>query len=179
MTEPSTSPHPERVRHWHARAWASRAPRALRPWLTDEGSLTRLLQRASNGQFSVRVLSQRYDRPSASEAIALGLPPRQRALVREVQLCGHGEPWVFARTLIPVTTLRGRQRTLKLIGSRPLGALLFSDPAMRRDPLQITALTTAAGQRLWARRSVFYLADKPLLVCEVFLTPPGVPDYPG
>lgn len=179
MTEPRFTLHPERASHWHSLKHPLQAPRPLRRWLTDSGSLTRLLQRASHGHFSVRVLSQRYGQPSPAEALALGLRARQRALIREVLLCGYGEPWVFARTLIPVTTLRGRQRTLKLIGDRPLGALLFRDPQMQREPLQITALRNATGTDFWARRSVFHLAGKPLLVCEVFLTPPGTLQYPG
>ena len=179
MTEPPLTLHPERIRHWRRLKHPLRAPRALRPWLTDTGSLTRLLQRVSKGHFSVRVLSQRYGQPSSAEASALGLRARQRALIREVLLCGHGEPWVFARTLIPVTSLNGRQRALKQIGNRPLGALLFRDPQMQREPLQIASLPNSAGEDFWARRSVFHLAGKPLLVCEVFLTPPGTLQYPG
>lgn len=179
MTQAFISPHPERIRHWRTLERPLQPPRALRPWLTDQGSLTRLLQKASGGDFSVRVLTQRIGCPSAAEAQALGLRPRQRALIREVLLCGHGEPWVFARTLIPIRTLCGRQRALRHIGARPLGALLFRAPDMRRDPLQIASLTGAQGEPLWARRSIFRLADKPLLVCEVFLTPPGTLKYPG
>lgn len=141
----------------------------LRRWLTDEGSLTRLLKRAGGGRFSVRVLYQGYGRPGPGEASALNLPARQRVLIREVLLCGDDTPWVYARTVIPVTTLQGRHRTLKLIGSRSLGSLLFNDPGMRRDPLQIAKVNDDSKGQYWARRSVFRLDRKPLLVCEVFL----------
>lgn len=168
-------PQPENARHWRRLKHPIRAPRRLRRWLTDHGSLTRLLARASKGGFSVRVARQCFDRPSALEAAALGLKPRQQALIREVYLCGNGAPWVYARTVIPVSTLKGRHRTLKLIGTRSLGSLLFRDPGMRREPLQIARLSDG----LWARRSLFHLDDKPLLVCEVFL--PALEDiqYPA
>ncbi|GGC10005.1 chorismate pyruvate-lyase [Marinobacterium zhoushanense] len=169
MTIDTPLPRPERTLHWRTLAHPIQAPRHLRRWLTDEGSLTRLLKRASRGRFSVQVLRQEYGRPGAGETVALGLSARQSVLIREVLLCGAGEPWVYARTVIPATTLRGRHRTLKLIGSRPLGSLLFNDPAMRRDPLQIARVDNARGESLWARRSIFHLDDKPLLVCEVFL----------
>lgn len=162
-------PRPECSLHWRTLKHPTQAPRRLRRWLTDQGSLTRLLTRASHGRFSVRVLRQHYGRPGAGEASVLGLDARQAVLIREVLLCGGGEPWVFARTVIPARTLRGRHRTLKLIGSRSLGSLLFNDPGMRRDPLQIARVDDTRGNRLWARRSVFHLDDKPLLVCEVFL----------
>ena len=66
-----------------------------------------------------------------------------------------------------------------------LGAVLFADPCMRRGVLQISELSSehpmfaqATGRlkrkpkRIWGRRSVFYLGDKPLLVNEIFL--PGI-----
>ncbi|SEG83837.1 chorismate lyase [Marinobacterium lutimaris] len=158
-------PQPETARHWRQLKQPIWAPRHLRRWLTDHGSLTRLLKRASKGRFSVRVVRQGYHRPGPAEAAALRLRSRQQALIREVYLCGAGEPWVYARTVIPVTTLSGSHRTLKLIGSRSLGSLLFRDPSMQRQPLQIARL----NEGLWARRSVFHLERKPLLVCEVFL----------
>ncbi len=168
-------PQPENARHWRKLKQPTQAPRHLRHWLTDHGSLTRLLKRASKGHFSVSLVHQGFGRPGRSEASALRLRPRQQALIREVYLCGHGEPWVYARTVIPVSTLRGRHRTLKLIGSRSLGSLLFRDPGMRREPLQIGRLDDG----LWARRSVFHLDHKPLLVCEVFLEPLEHIQYPA
>lgn len=168
-------PQPEKARHWQQLKHPTRAPRHLRRWLTDEGSLTRLLKRASRGRFSVRLVHQGFGRPGPAEAAALRLKARQQALIREVYLCGAGEPWVYARTVIPVSTLTGRHRTLKLIGTRSLGSLLFRDPGMRRQPLQIARLNTG----LWARRSVFHLDRKPLLVCEVFLASLEHIQYPA
>lgn len=153
-------------------------PVELKRWLSDTGSLTRLLQRASQGRFSVRLRRLQWASPSASEARALGLASRQRALIREVELCGNGEPWVYARSVIPATTLSGRHRSLALLGARSLGSILFNDPGMRREPLQIARLAGAEGA-LWARRSVFHLDAKPLLVCEVFLPPMHGIHFPG
>ncbi|KEA62421.1 Chorismate--pyruvate lyase [Marinobacterium lacunae] len=172
-------PRPERTRHWRTLKHPTQAPRPLHRWLTDDSSLTRLLQRASQGRFSVRVLSQRYAHPGANEAVALGMGVRRTALIREVLLCGNGVPWVYARTVIPVDTLRGRHRTLKMIGSRSLGSLLFKDPGMQRDPLQIARVLDDSGHRYWARRSIFHLDRKPLLVCEVFLPPLLDVQYPA
>jgi len=147
------------------------APKPWRRWLTDRGSLTQHLIRASHGHFRVEVVQQGFAKPSLSEARALSISPRQRTLIREVQLIGDGTPWVFARTVIPVTTLTGRQRQLHHIGNRSLGTILFRDPTMRRGPLQISCLKDQLGQQMWARRSVFWLQNKPLLVAEVFLPP--------
>ena len=102
------------------------------------------------------------------------------ALVREVLLFGRGVPWVYARSVIPMQTLTGRLRKLRHLDSRPLGALLFSDPTMSREPLEwarisahssnsLTSKLPECDQPIWGRRSVFRLSAKPLLVCEMFL----------
>lgn len=145
------------------------APRRWRSWLTDSGSLTQRLIQQSQGEFRVEVVRQGWQRPTQSESCALGIRPRQFALIREVRLMGNNQPWVYARSVIPATTLTGRQRQLRMLGNRSLGTLLFSDPTMRRGPLQISQLRLADKSKVWARRSVFYLSEKPLLVCEVFL----------
>lgn len=158
---------------------------ALRRWLFDAGSLTRRVQRACPGRFEVRVERQDWGRPRLDECRALRLRLPRRALIREVHLLCDGQPWVFARTVLPLTTLRGRGQRLAHIGSRPLGAVLFADPHLRRGPVEVTRvlpgerLFTAAVQGLrrapaeiWGRRSVFWLDGKPLLVSEFFL--PGI-----
>jgi chorismate--pyruvate lyase len=158
----------------------SDAPIELRDWLLDSGSLTRRLQQASEGQLSVEVLSQSVRLPRLSERRALKLAPRKVALVREVLLFGRGVPWVYARSVIPMQTLTGRLRKLRHLDSRPLGALLFSDPTMSREPLEwaripadssraLTPKLPVYDQHIWGRRSVFKLSAKPLLVCEMFL----------
>ncbi len=145
------------------------APLCWRKWLLDPGSLTQRLVSASQGNFRVEVIRQGWYHPTRSEAKALGMRPRQLAVIREVQLIGNGQPWVFARSVIPATTLTGKQRELNFVGSRSLGSILFRDPTMRRGPLQISRLKIRDGDSAWARRSLFYLSDKPLLVSEVFL----------
>jgi len=145
------------------------APLQWRDWLMDSGSLTQRLVQLSGGNFRVEVLNQRWAIPTASERKALGMRSRQKALIREVQLIGNDQAWVYARSILPATTLTGRQRLLAQLGSRPLGQMLFQDPTMQRGPLQISQLRLHNGDTAWARRSVFTLADKPLLVCEVFL----------
>lgn len=151
------------------RPFEQAAPQAWRSWLTDSGSLTQRLVKLSQGNFRVEVVRQGWLRPTRSEAKVLGMKTRQFALVREVQLLGNDQPWVFARSIIPAKTLTGSHRQLRMLGNQSLGTLLFTDPTMRRGPLQISRLNTPDANEVWARRSIFYLANKPLLVSEVFL----------
>jgi chorismate--pyruvate lyase len=154
----------------------TRLPAQWQSWLTDRGSLTQHLILASDGDFQVKLLNLAWDYPTVDEARLLSIPTRQKALIRTVSLEGLGQSWVVARTVIPVTTLIGSERQLHGIGQRSLGSVLFKDRTMRRGPLQTAALKDQ-HRTLWARRSVFTLSKKPLLVAEVFLPPLEQVDY--
>lgn len=167
-----------------------RAPARYAAWLRDPSSLTQRVQAACSGRFHVAVLSQAWQAPSRSEARALHLRPGVRALVRQVCLMCDDTPWVYACTVIPRGTLTGAQRRLARLHTRPLGAVLFADPTMRRGRAEVARLmhgdclfaqaAAALSQppaEIWARRSLFFLRDKPLLVTEAFL--PAIPDAPA
>ncbi len=142
-----------------------------RHWLTLEGSLTRALQLRCRERFHVDILDEGFVLPTREEARTLGIPTRQTAWIREVQLCGDGQPWVMARTIIPRYTLRGPGRRLRHLGRKPLGAYLFSRPEWQRGPFQ-TGLcypSESASLPLVARRSRFYSGGAALLVGEYFL----------
>lgn len=175
--------------HWLAQPRVrGRIPQRLRRWLWDRDSLTaRLKAHCVSGGFSVRVLEQSWQRPMLEEARALGMAQGERALVREVYLLCDGVPWVFARTLIPVRSLKGAARRLRFLGNRPLGALLFGRPGIRRDAIEVARLTPehrlfarlAAGLQepptaVWGRRTRFFIDGRPLLVNEFFL--PRIPE---
>lgn len=168
----------------HFRFPRTALPAKLRPWLLETGSLTRRMQCVCPGRFAVRVLSQGWDKPQPSEMLALGMRAAGRAIVREVLLTCDGEPWVYARSVIPATTLRGHERRLNHLGSRSLGSYLFAQPSLRRErfdlvrigsgePGYVAATGAEKGPDIWGRRSVFYVHGRPLLVGEVFL--PALP----
>ena len=154
-------------------------PENLVPWLIDNGSLTRKLVALSKDQFEVEVLRQEVATPDAAEANALKITQKTSVMIREVVLKGRGRPWIFARSILPMMTMTGRLAGLRTLSNQPLGELLFQDPSMTREPLEMACLPArilsvpaalAAGDEpLWARRSVFFLDRKPLLVSEVFL----------
>lgn len=143
---------------------------AARYWLQVEGSLTRALQQQCRHRFHVEVCTEGFGVPSAEEARRLGLAARQRAWIREVRLCGDGQPWVLARTIIPQACLEGKGRRLRNLGNKPLGAYLFSSPDWLRGPLE-TGLcqTTRPQQPQLARRSLFHHGKDALMVGEYLL----------
>jgi chorismate lyase len=155
----------------------------LQTWLLDDGSLTAKLLKLSQGDFRVDVLRQVHARASRSEAHALGINPKQICLIREVILRGHNQPWVFARSVLPLSSLTGSLRHLRKQGTRPLGAFLFSQPHLKRSPIALALISRhhaylpenlVRDAQVWGRRSIFSIDNKPLLVSEVFL-----PSFPG
>ncbi|WP_444934504.1 chorismate--pyruvate lyase family protein [Microbulbifer sp. JTAC008] len=154
-------------------------PKNLVPWLTYSGSLTAALKQQSDGDFYVRVLYQGWQTPRPEECLVLGLHNGNRTLIREVLLYGCGQPWVYARSVLPERSLQGKSRNLRSLDTRPLGELLFSEPGIRRGEIALNLLQKSPGcadrelgekdSEVWGRRSVFWLRDKPLLVSEAFL----------
>jgi len=151
-------------------------------WLLDSSSLTRRLQQVCKGQLRVIPVRQHWHMPQLNEAQALGIRPRELCFIREVHLWCESRPWVYARTVIPVSTLTGNQRRLTRLGKKSLGAVLFADPGMQRSHIEIARLKVGQilfeaavlplaerPEEVWGRRSVFSLDKKPLLVSEIFL----------
>ena len=181
-------PQFKRIPHWIAVDYASilHIPDNTREWLLDSASLTMRIknhcQAGQMGNFSVKLVHQGMGIPSNDEVQRLKLNHRRYALIREVLLYCGATPVIFARTVIPIKTLSGPQRQLGHLGNRPLGEFLFAQPALQRDAMEVAVLKTGhqlhdiaahsldknIGQ-VWARRSIFRLRHKPLLVAEVFL----------
>ncbi len=141
-----------------------------RRWLQVEGSFTRALQQQCRRSFHVEVRHEGFATPTPEEVRRLAIPHRQCAWIREVSLCGDNQPWVLARTVIPLNCLEGEGRRLLHLGSRPLGAYLFTSPYWQRGPLE-TGLCrpVMSGQPELARRSLFSGHNSSLLVGEYLL----------
>ncbi len=175
--------HP-RAAYWHRpnAIIASKPGASVSSWLRDQGSLTRRLMNLYGNDFSVRLLSEQWVKPQIDEAQLLQIPPHQRVLLRQVQLLCARQVLVYARSVIPLKTLEGRQRRLKHLGNKPLGGALFANPRLKRemqqlatiwprDPMFDIATSNSPGHfdRIWGRRSLFRIDNKPLLVSEFFL----------
>ncbi|MDP4527753.1 chorismate lyase [Alkalimonas delamerensis] len=163
--------------HWQAAA-SYRLPTAQSDWLLETDSLTaRLKSRCQH--FRVQLLhEQLYPLPAQLHQC---LPASGPAMLREVVLWCDEVAVIYAQSWLPQPTLQ-TVAPLAQLGEQPLGEFIFRHPALVRQPLQLAQLDSrqlglgdiCPPAPLWARRSVFQLAEQPLLVAEVFL--PGV--YP-
>ena len=151
-------------------------------WLSDEGSLTLRLKNRCPDKFSVDVLTQEWSKPDPAEASLLQIPPSQRVMLRQVHLKCNDQLCVYARSVIPLTTLQGKHQRLQYLGNKPLGEYLFANPSLKRSRIEWSKLTMESSlykiamanqpvsdQPIWGRRSLFQIDAKPLLVSEFFL----------
>jgi len=174
--------------HWH-NANDCTLHENLKSWLLDPNSLTARLKSHCN-KFRVELLGQRVETCQESEAVAL-IPSGEKILVREVLLFCDEKPQVFARSLLPLSSLTGAEQSLANLGTQSLGQVLFNNPSLERQTIEVAEFdaTSSVGnlvkqlrlseqsssQNLWGRRSIFVLESKPLMVAEVFL--PGAFAY--
>ncbi|MFG1487992.1 chorismate lyase [Oceanospirillum sp. HFRX-1_2] len=164
---------------WEQLNWASpHTPGQVQPdsewldWLTDSSSLTKRLKQVSDQRFHVQLLQQRLLKPALNECKVLGMGTQEHALVRQVILHGINQPWVFARTVIPLPTLNQGNRHLMLLGNRSLGSVLFKNARTQRTSQEITRnQPDFCAPFIWGRRSTFEIGQAPLLVTELFLEP--------
>ncbi len=149
-------------------------------WLIDPSSLTARLKQQSL-HFRVEVLGQRIESCHVEEA-SDDIQAGDQVLVREVLLYCDDKPHVFARSLLPLTSLTGEEQQLAHLGTQSLGQVIFNNPELQRKNIQVapfeqnssvaclsTHLKLPVYTPLWGRRSTFMLHDKPLMVAEVFL----------
>jgi chorismate--pyruvate lyase len=178
------------LNRWHS-ADDSAFSENLKSWLLDPTSLTSRLKSHCH-QFRVELLGQQIESCHENEAVDT-IPAGESVLVREVLLYCDDKPQVFARSLLPLSSLTGSEQALANLGSQSLGQVLFNNPSLKRQAievaefdetssvcklakkLQLTSSLLPSPENLWGRRSVFILENKPLMVAEVFL--PGAFAY--
>ncbi|OED40273.1 hypothetical protein ACH42_17345 [Endozoicomonas sp. (ex Bugula neritina AB1)] len=153
-------------------------PDEIREMILDHGSLTKQLKSIHNDEFFVEVIQHGWATPTASEQRFLQCEEVD-ASIREVLLYGSGAPVVFARSVLPRSSLYGENSVLLELGEKPLGEYLFSQPSLTRGAIEIAEIPARQfnpyldvmydNESAWGRRSLFYLNEKPISVCEVFL----------
>lgn len=154
-------------------------PNEIEPFLIERGSMTRKMEQLTDCRCVVNIKEQGWLMPSLNEQHCLQLERKEPAWIREVIL-NFSEPYIFARSVFPKALIESDPR-FENLDTNPLGAILFSDPAIQRGEIEVMkisrgdalydkamAYSPEPAEYLWARRSVFYFYEFQLLVCEVF-----------
>ena len=140
-------------------------PEKLRYWLYASGSLTQQLTALAGGYFKVQPLIERYQRLEHDDAKWMQMPHYHTAWVREVYLYGHQvEPWVKAKSIFPIMSLKKRARIFQHLGKRPIGFFLFqrTNPRCERRVILL--------EDGWTRQSCYTWHGCKFIVQETFLS---------
>ena len=149
----------------------------LKSWLLSTSSLTQKLKNCCD-VFEVKILSEGEIYSKTNES-----PDQKPLWVREVLLCLNGTPWVFASTLVPNNLMAVMDNSLKYLGNRPLGELLYSNDAFIPGKIEVTyfdcgpkliSLCQPSEEALWGRRRYFSYRHNSapigdIIVSEAFL----------
>jgi len=139
------------------------------PWAKDRGSLTSALTDLGQGDFHVKVLSQRITLPYFHEQRKLARRLSKAAMIRrEVELYVCGQPVVYARSIIPLDLVSKGRSGLANIGRTPLGHLLFKNGKIRVSKREFARLVVDE-KSIVARRTPYDYQGSRVLVAEFFL----------
>ncbi len=153
--------------------------------LTEKGSLTQHIKQLMQCEPKLTCLMQKKAFVDDLEKQELSIKTREYAHVREI-LMGNGKVnWMFARSVIPVSTLRKSSKRLAHLNTTPLGTLLFQGNFAKRVSMQVSLIKADSpilqkfkindNFPLWQRVSIFKVITGSLLVREIFL--PECPIY--
>ncbi|MRX28007.1 chorismate lyase [Kangiella sp. HZ709] len=160
-------------------------PYSVAEWLLEYGSLTEKLEARIGQKINIKVLQESVSEANSKEAELLSLERGNEIWTREVLLYGSENPWIYAKTIVPMNSAF----LIESLGDKPLGSILFSEKELQRQMLRVRQLDHKHHlfqcaktncdfeiEKLWARRSLWQNSkhkELELLVSEVFL-----PDSP-
>ncbi len=142
-------------------------------WLQEMGSLSQRLAQSCH-QLKVKVINNQPVAFNDFMPIERQGLPCETFWVRDVMLYGDDQPWVVARTLMPLSVIDEAPCDLSQLGEKPLGLTVFDSPQARRDQLEV-AYCPDPHRTLLARRSRLWMHEHAMLVSEIFL--PESPIY--
>lgn len=160
----------------------TQAKPGLRNCMLHTGSLTQYLEENFCKNNLELILSQQAWRlPLVDEATKLQLRFGIKVLLREIFFRCDQQILVYGRTLFPANTLCSSDKLIQRLGNESLGNFLFSDKSIYRDKLEFACLgrhdklfnlindhVINNNDMLYARRSVFFIRQEPILVTEIF-----------
>jgi chorismate lyase len=160
----------------------ARVPHYLLDWILCKDSTTAKIRKLTDNQLVMNIISEEFSLPMENEAKKLIQNTSAHCLVRKALMQASNLPWLYCRSVFPKKTLTGEESIFSNLGSQPIGDILFGKNAWARSLFELSELTTESllyqeatehltfkPDSLWARRSVFALQNKSILITEVFL----------
>ncbi len=137
----------------------------IKSWLLEKGPITKRIK--SVKKFRLELIQDEVSDVEKVEKDFLNSHSR-KIRVREVVLYGNSEPMVFARTIIPNTTIEKGFAKLGTLGESPLGDILFKKDIFIKENVAYASFRHEK-KIFWGRKTKYTVKDLPFSVMEVFL----------
>lgn len=137
----------------------------IRSWLLELGPITERIK--ANGSFKLDLIKDELGVVNELDSDFLGKNIGE-IKIREVLLLSDNNPCVFARSLIPINTIKKGLSKLGELGTKPLGDILFEKEIFVKVET-IFAKFSQSENLYWGRKSKYLAKGYPLSVMEIFL----------
>ena len=137
----------------------------IKSWLLEQGPITKRIK--SIAEFRLELIQDELSDATDDEILFLKIDSEE-IRIREVILYGNENPIVFARTIIPNTTIEKGLKELGKIGNKPLGDILFEKDIFFKEDI-VFATFKDEESLFWGRKIKYTVKDQPFSVMEVFL----------
>ena len=134
-------------------------------WLNESGSITSRIKSFSD--FKLKLLR---DGPGEVDAAVddLIISNYKENNIREVLLYSDEEPLIYAKSIIPLETIRLGLGVLGNLKENPLGDILFSNPEIKKEYM-LFARFESNEKIFYGRKGIYSVKGFPFSVCEIFL----------
>ena len=138
---------------------------SIKSWLSESGPITKRI--SANEDFELNLLREEVDAVDEIEKRYLGNSIGD-IKVREVILLGNKVPKVYAKSLIPVKTIKKGFSKLGSLGTKPLGDILFEKNIFNKIDVMYSSFVHE-DSIFWGRKTKYLVKNLPFSVMEIFL----------
>ena len=134
-------------------------------WLNESGSITSRIKSFSN--FRLELLR---DDPGEVDSVEddLIITNFEENNIREVVLYSDEEPFIYAKSILPIETIKLGLGALGNLKENPLGDILFSNPEIKKKHM-LFAKFESNKRIFYGRKGIYTVKGYPFSVCEIFL----------
>lgn len=144
----------------------SKVDASILSWLSESGPITNRIKLSQ--KFELELLNDEIDEISKEEELFLN-SFSETFRVRRVILLGNNTPVVYAKSVIPSSTIENGLSSLGKIGNAPLGDILFTPGVFTKLEMVCASFLSKEKNVYWGRKIKYSVNSEPISVMEVFL----------
>ena len=144
----------------------SKVNTSILSWLLESGPITNRIKLSQ--EFELELLNDEIDEISKEEELFINSVSKTFR-VRRVILLGNKTPVVYAKSVIPTSTIENGLSSLGKIGNAPLGDILFTPGVFTKLDMVCASFLSKEKNVYWGRKIKYSVNSEPISVMEIFL----------